>query len=124
MIITEDELVRDKVLNGDEESKKQSSSSAIFWAAIMLTSGTCTTLFAKGKRRRGRPRLHHTLAPRRHAPPLRPRSLPAVQPHRSIPVSAIDPPPPPPLPPAANPATSPLSPIRHQLEGSGQLQCC
>ena len=46
-MITEDEIVRDKAINSDGPEKK--AASPVFWAAIMLLSGTCTTLFAKGE---------------------------------------------------------------------------
>jgi len=44
-MITEDEIVRDKAINSDGPEKK--AASPVFWASIMLLSGTCTTLFAK-----------------------------------------------------------------------------
>jgi len=46
-MITEDELVRDKAINRGDAPAKSEGSSPVFWAAIMLLSGTCTTLFAK-----------------------------------------------------------------------------
>lgn len=45
MIQEEDLVVGEKGIN--DASKQKGSSNALFWAFIMLTSGTCTTLFAK-----------------------------------------------------------------------------
>ena len=106
-MITEDEIVRDKAINSDVAEKK--GNSAVFWAAIMLLSGTCTTLFAKGEfepprgpyRHRDRPRRrdlpqHATIhaapsarLPRTSSPP--PRACPLFLSCKSVPQSPSSP---------------------------------